>query len=127
MRSETDALKEARYSYDQFLLALKIESATNVLGALAIAVAFYILYDQLYLRPWFAAAAAVYVLGAITAAAAYLLVARERERLVSGAPSGDPIGPAEERTRTTAAILAFVSMALFGIGSSLPVLGYFWD
>jgi len=126
MASETDAVKEARYSYDQFLLALKIESASNVFGVLVIAVAFYILFDQLNLRPWFAVSAIVYVLGAIAAVAAYLLVARARERLASVAPSADPIGPAEERTRTIAAILAFVSMSLFGIGSSLPIAGWFW-
>jgi hypothetical protein len=127
MPSRADDLKEALHSYNQFLLALKIESASNVFGALVVVVAFYFFSHRLDLRPWFAASALLYVLGAVTAAAAYLLVARARDRLGSdqGSTAAAPIGPAEERTRTTAAILAFVSGILFGFGSSLPILGWF--
>jgi hypothetical protein len=131
MESEAEVVNAARHSYDQFLLALKIESASNVFGVLVVAVAFYFLSDQLYLRIWFQAAAVAFAAGALTGAIAYLLVVRARQRLASDAlitGQGGTAAPAgaEDQTRAIAAILALVSMFLFSIGSTLPIIGWFW-
>ena len=120
MDNEAENLKQARYSYDQFALALKIEAISNAFSVLLLGAAYYFFSDHLRLLVWFKASVAAFAAGTVLSIIAYILIARACVRLESGSED------ASRSSAIAAGVCALVAMFLFSVGFALPFIGWLW-